>query len=98
MVQPVLPSRIEQPAAQPGADHIDIAEDDRRPGFEAGERRGFWRQAACDLGAFDDVRQQPLGIGGAERIENIRRIAARAILAEGEVGLRRIGARGRPSA
>ena len=84
--------RIEQPATQAGAKYVDITKGDRRSRLEAGQLRGLRRQPARDFRALDDFRQQPLGIGGAKQVENFWRIGARLILAEGEVGLRRIGA------
>ena len=40
---------IIEPAAEPGAQHVHIAERDGRSGLQAGERRGLGREAARDL-------------------------------------------------
>ena len=61
------------------------------PAFSPVSRAASAESAAAIVGAFDDGRQQALRIGGAKRVENMRRIGARAILAEGEIGFRRIG-------
>src|SRR5262245_59912502 len=38
------------------------------------------------LGAVDDLGQKPLGFRGVERVEDIRRIFAAAVVAKGEIG------------
>src|SRR5436190_16206700 len=81
---------VEQPAAQPGADHIDIAQNHWRAGSEADGLSGIEAQTVRLLDAVNDRRQKSFRFRNAKFIKYLRPIVAGAVIAKSEIGFRRI--------
>ena len=91
IVQPTSPLLVVEPAAEAGADDVDIAEHHRRAGRQAGLGGGGFAQEVVLAAAVDDGRQQAAERCDAEMLEHVLGISAGRKLPKVKLPLRRVG-------